>query len=753
MSRVETYIPLYRKYRPQSFADLVGQEAISVTLGNALEQSKVAHAYLFCGPRGTGKTSTARIFAKSLNCEQGPTVAPCQTCASCTGITQGNALDVIEFDAASNNKVEDARELIESCQFAPMAGRFKIYIIDEVHMLTPNAFNALLKTLEEPPPNVIFLFATTEAHKVLPTIISRCQRFDFNRITSDDIVGRLENIAQQESIQIEREALSLIARHARGGLRDAVGLLDQVAVMGRAKPDTVLNQKDLALLIGSLEEEVLCRLVDAIASREAAELVSQLTALINRGVEPTQLSKELIQHFRNLLVVKAAGSQANARDLSLSQDSLEPLMAQAQRFEPEELPQLLARLSSIDLNIRNTQQPHLWLEVGLLELTYREEIHMVKDLAKRVEQLEAQLAQGGVPQGAKPYASQPIQPSMAAPMPPRREAPPPAYQQQPVAQAPAQPAYQEQPAVAAQPVSVAAIMPAAVSGGGNGGGGELGAKWAQVCNMVASIPTKSLLKQHFFLVKWEGDEVTVGCASEGTLNILKKPDKFIHLQKAFEQVMGHAAKLNLVLEKNPNPAPMPAMESAPPPQQYQQPAAPQYQAPPSQPMAQTPVETIPEPAPVMAATAVATPPEAPQSFAQEPPRSPAMGMLPPMGFRGGLGPDPDDMPDGPLFPDEEPPDHEPLLGTPPQNTPPQAAPVSYQEASAMAQPLSQPVSQPMAQQAAVPESEPQPASVVDLPVKPPDWVNEPLQDPHLTGEWNEATKYTLELLQGRVMET
>jgi DNA polymerase-3 subunit gamma/tau len=309
-TRIETYIPLYRKYRPQTFADLVGQEAIAQTLGNAIQLNKVAHAYLFCGPRGTGKTSTARIFAKSLNCEQGPTVTPCLQCASCTGITQGNALDVIEFDAASNNGVGDARELIENCQYSSMTGRFKVYIIDEVHMLTPQAFNALLKTLEEPPANVIFIFATTEAHKVLPTIISRCQRFDFNRITTENIVARLRYIAEQEQISIDEEALLAIGRHARGGLRDAVGLLDQVSVLSRAQQDKVIGRKDVALFIGTLEEELLLRLGNSIAQRQAADLLNDLNELLSRGIEPVQLLKDLTMHFRNLLLVKASAAQA-----------------------------------------------------------------------------------------------------------------------------------------------------------------------------------------------------------------------------------------------------------------------------------------------------------------------------------------------------------------------------------------------------------------------------------------------------------
>jgi DNA polymerase-3 subunit gamma/tau len=580
MTQVETYVPLYRKYRPQSFADLVGQEAIAQTLGNALNLNKVAHAYLFCGPRGTGKTSTARIFAKSLNCETGPTMTPCQTCPSCEGITQGNALDVIEFDAASNNGVEDARELIESCQFAPMAGRFKIYIIDEVHMLSTAAFNALLKTLEEPPPNVIFIFATTEAHKVLPTIISRCQRFDFNRITNQDIVQRLQAIAGWEQIQILPDAVELIARHARGGLRDAVGLLDQVAVLGRIQPDTPITQKDLATLIGTLEEDLLLQVVDHIGQRRSAELLSLLTDVIHRGVEPSQLSKDLIQHFRNLLVAKAAGPPADAKALGFSPEFYQALSQQTQQFAPEELPQILTQLSATDRQIRNTQQPQLWLEIGLISLAYRQDIALVQDLAQRVQQLEERL-QGGVPMTA------------AAPVPASRPAnlPPPQPPAQSFAAAP-----QPLPVMPPPPTPAAATTPpppatlpvqpaASISGGG-------ASSWEDICAKVASPPTKALLKQHFFLLRVEGTEVVVGSSSEPNLNVIKRPDRFIHLQKAVDAYFGQPMKLQAILEKQVPAAA--AMAPTPlPPAPAQPPPPPPPPPPPAAPVAAPPIEEAP----------------------------------------------------------------------------------------------------------------------------------------------------------------
>ncbi len=570
-TRIETYIPLYRKYRPQQFADLVGQEAISQTLGNAINLNKVAHAYLFCGPRGTGKTSTARIFAKSLNCEQGPTVSPCLQCASCMGISQGNALDVIEFDAASNNGVNDARELIENCQYSSMTGRFKVYIIDEVHMLTNQAFNALLKTLEEPPANVIFIFATTEAHKVLPTIISRCQRFDFNRITTENIVSRLRYIATEESIAIDDEAVLMIARHARGGLRDAVGLLDQVSVLSRAQQDKVVGRKDVALFIGTLEEDLLLRLSKAIAERQAADLLNQLSELLNRGIEPIQLLKDLTIHFRNLLLVQAAGRNADPDLLSLPPDYYQHLSEQVVLFpDAEEIPQIIGRLASVERNVRHSSQPQLWLEVGLIELAYRYEIQLVKDLSERVSQLESRLA-GGIAAPApsvpatRPPASAPPRPQSAVPMqsapvpsappvsaPPIAPAPPPAAVMAPVLSQPANPPI-------ASPAPQGSMAPPAPAG-------SLEALYGQVCAAIPSLMFRALVQQQSFPISLEGDLFVVGCLGDANLATMKKADKFIHLQKAVDKVLGRPIRVELVLEKKkPEGASVSAMATVTPP--------------------------------------------------------------------------------------------------------------------------------------------------------------------------------------------
>lgn len=278
-----SYEPLHHKYRPKSFAQLVGQEAIATTLTNAILSAKIAPAYLFTGPRGTGKTSSARILAKSLNCLQGnqPTPEPCGVCEICQGITKGYSTDVIEIDAASNTGVDNIRELIERAQFAPMQCRYKVYVIDECHMLSTAAFNALLKTLEEPPKHVVFVLATTDPQRVLPTIISRCQRFDFRRIQLESMVKHLTYIASQENINISHESLTLVGQIAQGGLRDAESLLDQLALVnGEVTPDKVWD------LVGSVSEKDLLGLLEAI-SQDQAEIVLEFTRkILDRGREP-----------------------------------------------------------------------------------------------------------------------------------------------------------------------------------------------------------------------------------------------------------------------------------------------------------------------------------------------------------------------------------------------------------------------------------------------------------------------------------
>lgn len=387
----KSYMPLYRKYRPQTFSDLIGQEALVKTLSNAITLDKVAHAYLFTGPRGTGKTSSARIFAKSLNCVNGPTTEPCGKCANCLDLVNGNSLDVIELDAASNNSVEDARNLLEKTQFVPISGNYKIYIIDEVHMLSTAAFNALLKTLEEPPKKLIFILATTEPHKVLETIISRCQRFDFRRIKSEEISARLKKIAELEEIKIKDEALKLIARKSFGGMRDALALLDQASVL--ALDGRTIDTHDILGILGALSEDSLFEMVDTLANKKSDKLLEIINNVIQSGNEPAMVLKELTLYFRNLLLIKSCNLSDNKDELlEVSDEYIPKLKKQAELFEVVEIAQIIEKLSEYERTLKNSTNQMLWLEVMLINILYRNDINTIKNLEERLTKLESQLA-------------------------------------------------------------------------------------------------------------------------------------------------------------------------------------------------------------------------------------------------------------------------------------------------------------------------------------------------------------------------
>ncbi|MBR5582397.1 MAG: DNA polymerase III subunit gamma/tau, partial [Phascolarctobacterium sp.] len=297
------YVTLYRRWRPQDFDTLVGQQAVKTALSNALASGRIAHAYLFAGPRGTGKTSTARILAKALNCDKGPTAHPCGECVNCERITAGTSMDVFEIDAASNRGIEEIKTLREQLAFAPVNGRYKVYIIDEVHMLTTEAFNALLKTLEEPPAHVIFILATTDPHKIPATIHSRCQRFDFRRVTVEEITDHLAMIAERSGINADREALRLIAIQSEGGMRDALSLLDQCGVMGEQVTATTVRE-----VLGIVGRETLRELVQAIGKQDLSATLEKLNFLLEQGKDVRQVLTELAEYLRALLLYKAAPS-------------------------------------------------------------------------------------------------------------------------------------------------------------------------------------------------------------------------------------------------------------------------------------------------------------------------------------------------------------------------------------------------------------------------------------------------------------
>ena len=358
---ITTYEPLHHKYRPTSFDELVGQDPIKSTLKQALISDRIAPAYIFSGPRGTGKTSSARIFAKSLNClkSEKATTVPCGQCELCKGISSGNALDVIEIDAASNTGVENIRELIEKSRFAPAKARWKVYVIDECHMLSTAAFNALLKTLEEPPRQVVFILATTDPQRVLPTILSRCMRFDFRRIALHDLKSHLISIAKKEKIQINEEAISLIAKHSQGGLRDAESLLDQASLL--PPPITQLN---IINLIGAIPEEELIRLAKSLITKDPNSILNVCNSLINKGKEPIAILQGIASILRDLVITKVTDKPTNL--CNISQENSENLNDLATSIHLDQILNLQAKLKGSESNIRNSNQPNLWLEIHLL---------------------------------------------------------------------------------------------------------------------------------------------------------------------------------------------------------------------------------------------------------------------------------------------------------------------------------------------------------------------------------------------------
>ena len=381
----EKYIPLYRKYRPQTLEEIVGQAHVKKALTNAIELNKVAHAYLFTGPRGTGKTSTARILAKSLNCVEGPTIHPCGKCPSCLDIINSTPIDVIEIDAASNRSVNDAQNILEKIQYAPVNGKYKIYIIDEVHMLTTQAFNALLKTLEEPPENVVFILATTEVHKVLDTIKSRCQRFDFKRITTEDIVNHLKYVAKQENINIEDDALLTIAKNAAGGMRDSLALLDQLSVLDT---EHAITTEDINMLLGRLSFDVLNRLSQCIIHSQPNDAIEIFNDIYNSGNEPTQILLNLLNYFKNMLIVKNCKSELVLELTQTTESQAKTLKEQADELETQQIVFLIDKIQHYIQELKMTTNQHLWLEVAMIDLANLAENSKLIELQNRISRLE-----------------------------------------------------------------------------------------------------------------------------------------------------------------------------------------------------------------------------------------------------------------------------------------------------------------------------------------------------------------------------
>ena len=376
------YKALYRQWRPQSFEDVVGQEHITKTLVNAINTQRIAHAYLFCGPRGTGKTSTAKIIGKTVNCNNKLGAEPCNKCEACQRIDKGLSMDVQEIDAASNRGIEEIRDLREKVKYAPSEGKYKVYIVDEVHMLTTEAFNALLKTLEEPPEHVIFIMATTEPHKIPATILSRCQRFDFRRISNNRIVERLEQVATHLNIDLDEEAVKMLAKAANGGLRDALSTLDQCIAYTEGK----VTIKEVTEVIGTVTSDVVIAIAGAILDQNANKLLNILNELMDDGKDPQLLLQDLLEHFRNLLLTQIC--QEPGDFIVLPQDTMFQIKEQAERYKRGQLDYIIEILSKTQSNIRWSNNPQLMVELGLLKVLNYEDNLTLEILAERISKLE-----------------------------------------------------------------------------------------------------------------------------------------------------------------------------------------------------------------------------------------------------------------------------------------------------------------------------------------------------------------------------
>ena len=381
-----SYIVLARKWRPQILEEVIGQGHITKTLMNAISSKRITHALIFSGPRGVGKTSVARIFAKALNCEKGPVPTPCNSCASCREISAGISHDVLEIDGASHTGVDDIREIRENISYLPAKSKYKIYIIDEVHMLSTSAFNALLKTLEEPPEHVIFIFATTETHKVPLTIISRCQRFDFKRIPLNDILIHLNKIIADEEVVISEGSLLLIAREAQGSMRDAQSLLDQVISFGGKK----ISDPEVIEVLGLIDRKLLYETSRAIIEKNAMRCLEQVETIYNFGYDLEQFYRELVENFRNLIVIKM-NPQAGQL-INLPEDEICQLKDAAAKISFEDLHQLFAILLSGELGIRRAPSPKLILEMTLVRMTQIDSFVAIDEILMRISRLEEKLS-------------------------------------------------------------------------------------------------------------------------------------------------------------------------------------------------------------------------------------------------------------------------------------------------------------------------------------------------------------------------
>ena len=566
-----------RKYRPGTFDDVIGQSHVVQTLMNSIATKRIAHAFLFSGTRGVGKTTVARILAKALNCEQGPTGTPCNTCSNCQEITQGTSVDVVEIDGASNTSVDDVREIRENVKFTPFRGQYRVYIIDEVHMLSNSAFNALLKTLEEPPSHVVFIFATTEIHKIPATILSRCQHYNFRRISKAEIVQRLRHVADQDGLTIEDRSLMALARASEGSMRDGLSLLDQIIAFG----GNTIRHEDLESLLGAVPQERVRAMVEAVIQQDSAKALQVIAALLDQGHDVRAYCADLVEYVRNMLVAAVVPSGPELRSLiEATEEDLTQLARDAERFTVEQLQELFRMYAAAEDSLRVSAHPRFALETAAVRATRllrtaevqpassRLAVQPEKPAADRrvVTQTPAQtqdkatpspapvvkttgvkVSQDNVAKTSAAGGGTPKAPSVA---PPREVAAPPARTPAVAPSAPVvppasvAPVQQEPKATSAAEASAAAVE----------------VNWEQFQEAVSTNhPNIAPFLEMGRLVKIEGGLITLGFAKQATTarSMLEKEDNLQALAALGESLYGCAVRIRIVevAEQDPGAAP------------------------------------------------------------------------------------------------------------------------------------------------------------------------------------------------------
>ena len=566
-----------RKYRPGTFDDVIGQSHVVQTLMNSIATKRIAHAFLFSGTRGVGKTTVARILAKALNCEQGPTGTPCNTCANCREITQGTSVDVVEIDGASNTSVDDVREIRENVKFTPFRGQYRVYIIDEVHMLSNSAFNALLKTLEEPPSHVVFIFATTEIHKIPATILSRCQHYNFRRISKAEIVQRLRHVADQDGLTIEDRSLMALARASEGSMRDGLSLLDQIIAFG----GNTIRHEDLETLLGAVPQERIRAMVEAVIQQDSAKALQVIAALLDQGHDVRAYCADLVEYVRNMLVAAVVPSGPELRSLiEATEEDLTQLARDAERFTVEQLQELFRMYAAAEDSLRVSAHPRFVLETAAVRATRllrtaegqpasgglsiqpnkpaadrrvvtqtsaQSQDKAVPSPAPVVKTTGVKVSQDNVAKTSPAGGSAPKAPSVA---PPREVAAPPARTPAVAPPAPAlvpastAPVQQEPKATSAVEASAAAVE----------------VNWEQFQEAVSTNhPNIAPFLEMGRLVKIEGGLITLGFAKQATTarSMLEKEDNLQALAALGEGLYGCAVRIRIVevAEQDPGAAP------------------------------------------------------------------------------------------------------------------------------------------------------------------------------------------------------